>query len=437
VSEPVIVLPMTNLHEPTDVTDRPSAGVWSQVLSKRMFVCVLTGFASGLPLYLLLQLVPAWLRDSGVSLAEIGLFALVGLPYTWKFLWAPLMDRWRLPLGLRRGWMLFAQVGLILSIGLLGQIDPLADTGVVAAVAVVIAIFSATQDVAIDAYRREILADSELGLGNSIHVQAYRIASLVPGSLSLILADMLPWALVFWITGAFMLVGVALSLFTTEPERDVVPARGLAETVIAPFREYVERRGWSALLLALAFMVAYKLGDNMATALSTPFYLDLGFTKTEIGLVAKHAALWPAIAGGLLGGIAMIKIGINRALWVFGVFQLISILGFAVLANTGAVLWLLAAVIAFEYLGVGLGTAAFTAFIARESSKAFAATQFALFTALAALPRSLANATTGVLVEQMGWVTFFIFCTVLALPGMLLLFWVAPWSGSAGESETG
>jgi len=361
----------------------------------------------------------------------------VGLPYTWKFLWAPLMDRWRLPLGLRRGWMLFAQVGLMLSIGLLGQIDPLADTGVVAAVAVVIAIFSATQDVAIDAYRREILADSELGLGNSIHVQAYRIASLVPGSLSLILADMLPWAWVFWITGAFMLVGIALSLFAAEPERDVVPARGLAETVIAPFREYVERRGWSALLLALAFMVAYKLGDNMATALSTPFYLDLGFTKTEIGLVAKHAALWPAIAGGLLGGIAMIKIGINRALWVFGVFQLISILGFAVLANTGAVLWLLAAVIAFEYLGVGLGTAAFTAFIARESSKAFAATQFALFTALAALPRSLANATTGVLVEQMGWVTFFIFCTVLALPGMLLLFWVAPWSGSAGESETG
>ena len=332
--------------------------------------------------------------------------------------------------------MLFAQVGLILSIGLLGQIDPLADTAVVAAVAVVIAIFSATQDVAIDAYRREILTDSELGLGNSIHVQAYRIASLIPGSLSLILADMLPWAWVFWITGGFMLVGVALSLFTSEPEREASPSEGLAATVIAPFREYVQRRGWGALLLALTFMVAYKLGDNMATALSTPFYLDLGFTKTEIGIVAKHAALWPAIIGGLLGGIAMIKIGINRALWVFGVFQLISILGFAVLANTGAVLWLLAAVIAFEYLGVGLGTAAFTAFIARESSKAFAATQFALFTALAALPRSLANATTGVLVEQVGWVAFFILCTMLALPGMVLLFWVAPWSGSGGESET-
>jgi PAT family beta-lactamase induction signal transducer AmpG len=410
--------------------------LFTTVFSRNMLVCVFTGFASGLPLYLLLQLVPAWLRDSGVSLAEIGLFALVGLPYTWKFLWAPLMDRWRLPLGLRRGWMLFAQIGLILSIGFLGHIDPLADTGVVAAVAVVIAIFSATQDVAIDAYRREILAEAELGLGNSIHVQAYRIASLIPGSLSLILADMLPWAVVFWITGAFMLVGVALSLFTSEPEREASQAEGLAATVIAPFREYVQRRGWSTLLLALTFMVAYKLGDNMATALSTPFYLDLGFTKTEIGLVAKHAALWPAIIGGLLGGITMIKIGINRALWVFGVFQLVSILGFAVLASTGAVLWLLAAVIAFEYLGVGLGTAAFTAFIARESSKAFAATQFALFTALAALPRSLANATTGVLVEQIGWVTFFILCTMLALPGMVLLFWVAPWSGSAGESET-
>jgi len=402
----------------------------SQLLNARMFICVLTGFASGMPLYLLIQLVPAWLRDSGVSLAEIGLFALVGLPYTWKFLWAPLMDRWQLPLGLRRGWMLLAQLGLIVGIGFLGYVDPAADTGLVALVAVVIAVFSATQDVAIDAYRREILTDSELGLGNSIHVQAYRIASLVPGSLSLILADSLPWAWVFWITAGFMLIGVGLSLFVREPHRELSPASGLVETVIAPFREYVQRRGWSALVLALVFMVAYKLGDNMATALATPFYLDLGFTKTQIGLVAKHAALWPAIAGGLIGGVAMLRLGINRALWVFGVFQLVSILGFAWLASVGPVLGLLAAVIAFEYFGVGLGTAAFTAFIARESSKTFAATQFALFTALAALPRSLANATTGILVEQMGWVTFFVLCTALALPGMLLLIWVAPWSAN-------
>ena len=399
------------------------------VVNKRSLICVFTGLASGMPLYSLIQLVPAWLRDAGVSLAEIGLFALVGLPYTWKFLWAPLMDRWQLPLGLRRGWMLLTQIGLIITIGLLGHIDPGNATGLVAAMAVIIAIFSATQDVAIDAYRRELLPDEELGLGNSIHVQAYRISSLVPGSLSLILADLLPWSAVFWITAAFMSVGVALTVFVAEPPREERQPTSLAESVIAPFKDYVARRGWHSLLLALLFMFAYKLGDNMATALSTPFYLDLGFTKTDIGLVAKNAALWPAIVGGLVGGVLMIKLGINRALWLFGAVQLFSILGFAYLASVGPVLWLLAAVIAFEYLGVGLGTAAFTAFIARESSKTFAATQFALFTALAALPRSLANATTGFIVEQVGWVTFFLLCAALAVPGMVLLLWVAPWGG--------
>ena len=397
-------------------------------------MCCATGLASGMPLYLLIQLVPAWLRDSGVSLAEIGLFSLVGLPYTWKFLWAPLMDRYQPPLGLRRGWMLAAQLCLIGSIGLLGSLDPLQQTGLVAGMAFVIALFSATQDIAIDAYRRELLPDEELGLGNSIHVQAYRISSLVPGSLSLVLADTLPWSAVFWITAAFMLVGVALSLVVKEPCREPMAPQGLRDSVIAPFREYVNRRGLGPLLLALVFMVAYKLGDNMATALATPFYMDLGFTKTEIGLVAKHAALWPAIFGGLAGGVLMLRLGINRSLWIFGAVQLVSILGYAWLASVGPILWALAVVIAFEYLGVGLGTAAFTAFIARESSKTFAATQFALFTALAALPRSVANATTGILVEWMGWIEFFVLCAILAVPGMLLLFWVAPWSAPLAES---
>jgi PAT family beta-lactamase induction signal transducer AmpG len=177
----------------------------------------------------------------------------------------------------------------------------------------------------------------------------------------------------------------------------------------------------------LGFMFLYKIGDNMATALATPFYLDMGFSKTQIGLVAKHAALWPAIAGGLLGGVVMIRLGINRALWLFGVVQVVSILGFAVLASNGPQLWLLAAVISFEYLGVGMGTAAFTAFIARETSRTYAATQFALFTALAALPRTFANASTGMIVESVGWVDFFLLCAILAVPGMVLLYWVAPW----------
>ena len=182
-----------------------------------MIICVFTGFASGMPLYLLLHLVPVWLRDNGVSLAEIGLFALVGLPYTWKVMWAPLIDRFYLPLGLRRGWMLLTQIGLILSIGFMGSIDPSANLSLVAAMATVIAVFSASQDVAIDAYRRELLSDEELGFGNSVHVQAYRISGLIPGSLALILADQLPWSLVCWITAAFMGVGVGLSLFVSEP----------------------------------------------------------------------------------------------------------------------------------------------------------------------------------------------------------------------------
>ena len=413
---------------------RQTDNVIGALLNRRMLICVMTGLASGMPLYLLIQLVPAWLRAADVSLAEIGLFALVGLPYTWKFLWAPLMDRIALPLGRRRGWMLVAQIGLVLCIGALGYIDPLHETALVAVFASVIAFLSATQDVAIDAYRREILPDEELGIGNAIHVQAYRIASLVPGSLSLILADLLPWVWVFWITAAFMGVGIVLSLSVTEPENFSPQPKTFRESLIKPFSEYFQRVGWRTAALALFFMVAYKLGDNMATALATPFYLDLGFSMTEIGLVAKHAALWPAIAGGLLGGVFMLRLGINRALWVFGLVQMISILGFAWLASVGPALWLLAVVIAFEYLGVGLGTAAFTAFIARESSKAFAATQFALFTALAALPRSLANEVTGFIVEETGWVIFFCLCTLLAIPGMVTLLWVAPWQSAREQA---
>ncbi|MGB1141334.1 MAG: AmpG family muropeptide MFS transporter, partial [Halioglobus sp.] len=345
-----------------------------------------------------------------------------------------LMDRWVPPfLGRRRGWMVITQLALIVSMGVLGAVEPALSLATVAALAVAVAFFSASQDIVLDAFRREILPDRELGMGNAIHVQAYRISSLIPGSLSLILADMLPWHSVFWITAAFMLLGVAMSLLVEEPESELPEATGLKDAIVAPFSEYLGRRGWTGMLLVLGFMVLYKLGDNMATALATPFYLDMGFTMTQIGLVAKNAALWPAIIGALLGGLIMVRIGINRALWVFGVVQVVSILGFAVLAGTGPLIWLLAVVIGFEYLGVGMGTAAFTAFIARETSKTFAATQFALFTALAAAPRTLANASTGIIVEAIGWVDFFLLCAVLALPGMLLLFWVAPWAADSTD----
>ena len=325
--------------------------------------------------------------------------------------------------------MLVTQVVLLLAIGALGSFQPQQSITTIAVVAFIVALFSASQDVVLDGYRREILPDEELGLGNSIHVQAYRISSLVPGSLSLVLADLLPWASVFWITGTFMLVGIGMCLAVSEPESQLPAASGLRQAVIAPFAEYLGRRRPGGVVLVLTFMLFYKLGDSMATALSTPFYIDLGFSMTQIGLVAKHAALWPSIIGGLLGGVLMIRLGINRGLWLFGVLQLLSIFGFAILAQAGDVLWLLAAVISFEYLGVGMGTAAFTAFIARETSRQFAATQFALFTAITALPRTFANASTGLIVEAVGWTEFFLLCAAIALPGMALLWWVAPWRG--------
>ena len=398
------------------------------IFNKRMLICIFTGLASGLPLYILIQLVPAWLRTEGVGLKEIGFFTLVQLPYTWKFIWAPLLDRYTLPLGRRRGWMLLSQVILLGAVSCLGFWSPTDNLKAIAMLCLLIAFFSATQDIALDAYRRELLPDEELGLGNSIHVQAYRISGLLPAALSLILADHIPWSWVFVITGCYMVIGLVMTLVIREAIDKPLKPRTLREAVVEPFNEFIGRANWSGALLILGFIFLYKLGDSMATALSTPFYIDLGFSLSEIGLVAKNAALWPSIIGGLLGGLLMLKTGINRALWLFGVVQLVTILGFALLASLGNNLSMLVVVIALEYLGVGLGTAAFTAFIARATNPAFAATQFALFTALAAVPRTVSSAASGIIVEQVGWVSFFLICTLLAIPGMLLLFKVAPWN---------
>jgi PAT family beta-lactamase induction signal transducer AmpG len=408
--------------------------IWEQLFTRRMLICVFTGFASGLPLYLLLNLVPAWLKTEGVDIKTIGLFALIQFPYTWKFVWSPLLDRFVLPvLGRRRGWMMLTQVALLLVIAALGGFSPQQDMGTIVLFCTLLAFLSATQDIALDAYRRELLNDTELGLGNSVHVNAYRIAGLVPGALSLILSDFLPWSMVFIITALFMLPGIAMTLLVSEPHR-ALPPKTLREAVVEPFHEFITRQGWKSALLILAFLFFYKLGDSLCTALATPFYLDMGYSKTDIGLIAKNAGLWPAVIGGLLGGIWMLKIGINRALWLFGVVQVVAIFGFAWLASFGhqdvigtAERINLAWVIGVEAFGVGVGTAAFVAFIARTTHPAYTATQFALFTSLAAVPRTFMNATAGYLVEQMGWTMFFMLCVLLAIPGMVLLLKVAPW----------
>ncbi len=402
---------------------------WQEILlNRRMLICIFLGFASGMPLYVLFQLVPAWLRSHEVDLATIGLFALVSLPYTWKFAWSPLMDRYKLPfLGRRRGWALLTQVGLLFSIAALGRFDPSVSLQAIVVTVFVISVFSASQDIVIDAYRRELLADDELGTGTSLFVNAYRLSSLVPGSLALILSDHLPWSLVYWVTAAFMGVGIATTLLIREVSDDALAPASLRQAVVDPFVEFFSRGGIKAGLAILGFMFMYKLGDNMATALATPFYLDMGFSRTEIGSIAKVAALWSVIAGGIIGGVAMLKLSINRALWIFGFVQMITILGYVWLSTAGHNPVGLFVVVSGEYLGVGLGSIALTAYMARETSKAFTATQFALFSSFIAIPRTFANASTGFIIEAIGYTQFFIVCTLLAIPGLLLLLKVAPW----------
>ena len=405
--------------------------------NRRMLICIFIGFSSGLPLFILLNLIAAWLRSEGVDLKSIGLFALIGFPYTWKFIWSPLMDRFSIGrLGRRRGWMLLTQLLLSVTVAAFGLFDPKTDLWTIAALAALMAFFSASQDIVLDAYRREILSDDEQGLGTAIHVNAYKLAGLVPGSLSLILADRMPWSAVFVVTALFMLPGIITTLLVAEPPAYGAPPKTIQEAVVMPFREFIRRSGWTHALLVLSFIFLYKLGDSMATALATPFYLDIGFTKTEIGLIAKNAGLWLNVAGGLIGGIWLVKLGINRGLWVFGVIQAVVILGFWWLAQAGPDKVVLAVVIGAEAFGVGLGTAAFTAFIARSTDPRYTATQFALFTSLASVPRTFANASTGYIVAQVGWSGFFILCTVLAIPGLLLLPKVAPWNeGSEAASK--
>lgn len=405
--------------------------LWRQIFSARMGICMVTGFSSGLPLYVLIVLISAWLKSSGVDLKIIGLFSIVTMPYTWKFLWAPLLDRYKLlPLGRRRSWMCVTQIVLMLTIASVGWFRPQQDIMLIMGLVFITAFASATQDIAIDAYRREILSDRELGLGSSLFVNAYRIAGLVPGGLSLIAADFFPWQVVFAGTALCLLPGFILTLCVREPQVAAAAPKNLRQAVVEPFVEFISRKGIGGALLCLLFVFLYKIGDSMATALATPFYLDMGFSLSVIGIVAKNVGIWSMVAGGMLGGVLMLKIGINRALWFFGFSQMVPILGFVLLAHAGAegsaTVWLLALVIGAEALGTGLGTAAFVAFIARECNPAFTATQYALLSSFSAIPRTFCNAATGFIVEATGWETFFIICTVLAVPGILLLFKVAP-----------
>lgn len=432
----------------------PKIGLLRQIFNRKMLVCFTMGFACGLPLLLTISVLQAWMTRSGVDLRVIGLFALVGLPYTVKFLWAPILDRYTLPfLGRRRGWMLVTQILLIAAIVGLGLTSPGRSPWMVALVAFLVTFFSASQDIVVDAYRREDLRDEELGLGSSLYVNGYRVGMLLASGGGLVMADHMSFALVYLIMAGCMLVGVVTTLLTPEPQVAVKPPRSLKEAVIGPFLEFFRRHGaW----VMLAFVFFYKVGDQMASTMTTPFYLEIGYSLTDIGTVVKLFGFWATIIGGLLGGVLIMRLGIGRSLWVFGILQGVSTAGFAVLAKvcvgasqlfpglpfkvfgqfnlqlyTGAVgdpISALAAVIAFENLSSGMGTAAFVAFMAALTNKKFTATQYALLSSFIGVPRVLASAPTGFMAEAMGWSGFFVFCSLIALPGLLLLVKFAPWS---------
>ena len=404
------------------------------VFSRRMLVALLMGFSGGLPLLLTLGILQAWMKEGGVDLTWIGMITLVQIPYTWKFLWAPFLDRFIPPfLGRRRGWLLMSQIALMASIVGLGYSDPVKNTWMMIIAAVLVAFFSATQDIVIDAYRREDLPDEELGLGSSMYVYGYRLGMLLASGGGMILADFISFSQVYFIMAWCLLPGVLTTLLTPEPKVIAGIPRTMREAIFNPMADYFSRNG---AIWMLAFILLYKIGDTMASAITIPFYLEIGFSKTEIGTVVKFFGTAATLAGAALGGLLLLKLGINRGLWIFGILQALSTAGFAILARIGYNIALLSGVIAFENLSSGMGTAAFVAFMASITNKKFTATQYALLTSLMGLPRTLASSVTGVMAKNIGWENFFIGCTLIAIPGMLLLLKFAPWnSQSVGEAE--
>jgi PAT family beta-lactamase induction signal transducer AmpG len=390
------------------------------LFSPRMLVVFLMGFSSGMPLALIGSTLKARMTEAGIDLAIIGVFSLFQLPYTLKFLWSPFLDRFYLPrLGRRRGWLLMTQPLLALSILTLGLIDVTGPLWQVAAICFVVAFLSATQDILVDSYRRELLDDNELGWGSSLAVNGYKVALLLSGGIALILADHMNWGKVYALMAAVLSVGFVTTWFAKEPKVTITPTHDFKTAYFAPFRElFLRPHIW----MILTFIVLYKIGDSMASDMTVPFFIKKGYTNTEIGSVAKLFGFWATIGGGLVGGAAIVQIGIARGLWIFGFLQAVSILGFAALSQAETSAVLLAVAISFENFTSGMGTAAYAAYLAQSTDQRFTATQYALLSSLTGMPRVLAGVPTGYLAQHLGWGGYFSFCTLMAVPGMLLLW---------------
>ena len=392
--------------------------------SPRVAPLLALGFASGLPLALTGGTLQAWATIEQVSLQEIGFLTLVGTAYTLKFLWAPLVDRYAPPwLGRRRGWMVLMQVLLALGLLAMGCLSPGKTLLPLALLAVLVAFCSATQDIAFDAYRSDVLHKEERGAGAALSVLGYRLAMLVSGGLALILADQwLGWGTTYMLMGGLMLVVALASFWAPEPEVPAQMPSSLRQAVLEPFYEFFRR---PEAITILVLIVLYKLGDAFAGALSTTFLIRAaGYTATEVGTVNKLLGLAATIVGALAGGALMARLGLYRSLMLFGVLQAVSNLGFWVISVGPHSMWLMAAGVGIENLCGGMGTAAFVALLMGLCNQQFSATQFALLSALSAVGRTyLAGPLTPQLVQVSGWPTFFLLTVLIALPGLWLLHW--------------
>lgn len=397
-----------------------------KILTKKMLFMLFHGVSAGTPLLLIGGTLQALLKDSNVSLETIGLLSLARTPYSLKPFWSPLLDRYKLGfLQRRKGWIFFFQILLAFSIASLGSIDPIKMPFLFGFMALLTGFFASSQDIVIDAYRREILDDDELGLGSTIYIQGYRVGMIFAGAMALYLSDEIGWQMVYFIMGGIMLLSAMLTFFAPI-ENDKIPTpKSISESIIGPFKDFFSRDG---AFLMLGFILFYKLGDQMASNMTMPLYLEIGFTKTQVGVISKAWGMAATFLGSFLGGTIILKMGILRSLWAFGFLQMISTFGFSILYKIGNSIPVLSGVIAFENLSAGMGTAAYAAYMASITNKKFTATQYGLLTSLMALPMTIFAAPTGWMAKEMGWFNFFLFCTLIAVPGMFLLHKMTKWS---------
>ncbi len=409
----------------------------SRVYSDRRVVAIFfLGFSSGLPLLLVFSTLSLWLTDEGISKTVIGIFALVRTPYTFKFLWAPLIDRLPFPLltarlGRRRAWVVATQLALMAAILALATTTPSLTPGLTAVLAVLVAFCSASQDIVIDAYRIEILAEEEQGAGAAMVVNGYRVGMLMAGAGAISLADVLSWHAVYSIMAAMVVVGLVTIVLSPEPkepeggalrgDEDGGPFGWLSGAVVAPFKDFMKRDGWVFILL---FIMLYKLGDAYLGVMANPFYVEMGFTKNEIAAVSKLFGLGATIMGALIGGALVYRYGIRAGLLIAGVLMAASNLVFAVQAMVGHSVPMLMVTIAVENLTGGMGTTAFVAYLSSLCNMAYTATQYALLSSFMAFARDVLSASSGWLADHVDWVTFFVITTFAALPGLVLLVWM-------------